>query len=252
MDGARVRLANTGTRPGREVVQVYAHARQPSSVRALARGLRGRRGRRRRGGHRRRPARPARAPALGRERLGAVPGAVHARGGPLGRRPAAASRHGAEATRILRGGRPAPPLHARRRGALRHPAGALAAGPPARGGARAHALPADVEGRRAHRGGRGSARARREGPRRGRRRAGGHGPPHGDLARGRAGRLDRRRRAAAARRRSPTSTSTTRASRSRCARARRARSSRWCSPGASTSPCSRCPASRRRASRRRC
>ena len=36
MDGARVRLANTGTRPGREVVQVYAHARQPRAPARLA------------------------------------------------------------------------------------------------------------------------------------------------------------------------------------------------------------------------
>ena len=198
MDGARVRLANTGTRRGREVVQVYAsRPDSASSVRRAGSRVRGRRGRRRRRGDRRRPARPARVPALGR-RLGDRAGRVHARGGPLGRRPAAdGSDDGAPAARVLRGGRAAPPLHPRRRGALRHAAGALPAGPPARGRARAHAVPPDIEGRRAHRRRSGPARPRREGAGGGRRGAGGHGPPYGDLARRRAGRLHRRRRAAA-------------------------------------------------------
>ena len=139
MDGARVRLANTGTRRGREVVQVYASrpGQRDRAPAALARGLRRRRGRRRRGGHRRRPALPARVPALGR-RLADRAGRVRARGGPLASRTCdCRGRRGAEAARVLRGGRAPPALHARGRGALRHPAGALAAGPAARGGARA-------------------------------------------------------------------------------------------------------------------
>ena len=40
MDGARVRRANTGTRPGREVVQIYA-SRPDSSIERPARLLAG-------------------------------------------------------------------------------------------------------------------------------------------------------------------------------------------------------------------
>ena len=80
----RVRLCNTGTRRGREVVQVYA-SRPDSAIERPPRwlvGLRGRRGRRGRGGRRRRPARAARVPALGR-RLADRAGRVRARGGPV-------------------------------------------------------------------------------------------------------------------------------------------------------------------------
>ena len=149
MDGARVRLANTGTRRGREVVQVYA-SRPDSAIERPARWLAG--------------FAVVEADA-GEEVIVDVPLAPRAfqhwdggwqtraaassrsKAGPRSRRrPAAGARapRGAEPARVLRGGRAPPALHARGRGALRHPAGAVAADPPARGGARARAAAADL------------------------------------------------------------------------------------------------------------
>ena len=68
---------------------------------------------------------------------------------------------------VLRRRRAPPELHARGRRAVRHPAGALAAGAPAGGGAGRRAAAAHARGRRADRGGRGPRRARRADPRRG-------------------------------------------------------------------------------------
>src|SRR4051794_24272731 len=79
---------------------------------------------------------------------------------------------GVETAPIHRGGRQAQALHARRRRAARGPVGAVAAGPPPRGGAGHGAVRADEPQRRAHRGGRGGGRPRAAGPRRGRRHPG--------------------------------------------------------------------------------
>ena len=133
---------------------------------------------------------------------------------------------GAEAARVLRGGRAPPALHARGRGALRHPAGALAAGPAARGRARARAAAAHLAGRRADRGGRGPARPRREGAGRGRGRRGRTWTATRASRAASCGSPRRRPTRRGCRRRSRTSTPTIRASRSRCARARRPRWSR--------------------------
>ena len=139
--------------------------------------------------------------------------------------------HGAEAARVLRGGRAPPALHARRGGALRHPAGALAADPAAGGGARADAAAADVARRRADRGGRGPARARRGGARRGGARRGRTWTATRASRAGSCGSRRPRPTRRGCRRRSRTSTAITRASRSGCARARPRRSSRWSQAG---------------------
>ena len=235
MDGATVRLVNAGHAArarGRPGLRVTPGQRDRAAA-ALARRLRGGRGRRRRGGRRStsrsRRARSSTGTAAGRPsraRSSWRPGRSVAR-------PAGAHRtDGAAAARVLRGGRAPPALHARGRGALRHPAGALAADPAAGGGARARAAAAHVARGRADRGGRGPARPRRGGAGRGR------------APRGRTWTATPASRAASCgsrrprptrrgcRRRSRTSTATTRASRSGCGRARRPRSSRWSQAGA--------------------
>ncbi len=226
MDGPRVRLCNAGTRRGprgRPGLRVAPGQRGRAAV-ALARRLRGRRGRGGRGG-RSSTSRSPRAPSSTGTAAGR-PNRARSRSRP-GRSVADLRREhappdGAAPARVLRGRRAPPALHARRRGALRHPAGALAADPAAGGGARARAAAPDLAGRRADRGGRGSARARRGGAGRGRRGAGGHGSPH----RGRRAAWCGSRRPRPTRRgcprRSRTSTAITRGSRSGCGRARAA------------------------------
>ena len=86
----------------------------------------------------RHPARAARVPALGR-RLADRAGrrSCSRRAAPWPTCGVRVPTDGAEAARVLRRGRAPQALHARRRGALRHPARALAADPPAGGRARA-------------------------------------------------------------------------------------------------------------------